>query len=93
MCPIFKPYAIPTWANNALSSTLAEHTYQITQRFLSDMGDIECTGIYQQIIAEAEIGMLKAVLEHTQGNQTNAAKLLGITRTTLRQRIERHQLR
>jgi Fis family transcriptional regulator len=35
----------------------------------------------------AEKGIIRAALEHTQGNQFKAAKLLGIHRSTLRQRI------
>lgn len=79
--------------NNRRTSTLSGHTYLITQRFLEDIGHAECTGIYQRVINEAEIGMLQAVMEHTKGNQTRAANLLGITRATLRQRLDRHKLR
>ncbi len=79
--------------NNRCNSCLSGHTYEITQQFLSDIGHAECTGIYQRIIDETEIGMLQAVMEHTQGNQSKAAQLLGITRATLRQRLDRHQLR
>ena len=79
--------------NNRGSSSLSGHAYQITQRFLSDIGEAECTGVYQRIIDETEIGMLRAVMEYTQGNQSRAAQLLGITRATLRQRLNRHKLR
>jgi len=57
------------------------------------MGDAECTGIYQRIIDETEIGMLQAVMQFTKGNQSKTAQLLGITRSTLRQRLNRHKLR
>ena len=38
-------------------------------------------------IAHAEQGVLKAALEHNQGNQIKTAKQLGMHRSTLRQRI------
>ncbi len=80
-------------SNNRCTSSLSNHTYQITQQYLSDIGHAECTGIYQRFIDETEVGMLQAVMEHTHGNQSKAAQLLGITRTTLRQRLGRHKLR
>lgn len=79
--------------NNRRTSSLAGHTYLITQRFLSDIGHAECTGVYQRIIDEAEAGILQAVMEHTKGNQTKASQLLGMTRTTLRLRLTRHNLK
>lgn len=79
--------------SNRRTSSLSGHTYLITQQYLSDIGHAECTGIYQRFIDETEVGMLQAVMEHTQGNQSKAAQLLGITRTTLRQRLDRHKLR
>ncbi len=79
--------------NKRSGSSLSTHAYEITHRFLSDIGDTECTGIYQRVIDETEIGMLQAIMEFTQGNQSKAAQLLGITRATLRQRLTRHKLR
>ena len=43
--------------------------------------------LWQRLIAHAEQGVLKAALEHNQGNQVKTAKQLGIHRSTLRQRI------
>ncbi len=48
--------------------------------------------LHQVILAEVERPLIQAVLEHTEGNQSRAAHLLGITRTTLRSRIQRYQL-
>jgi len=41
------------------------------------------------------VGMMecKAALKETQGNQVQAARLLGITRATLRKRVERFKLK
>ena len=43
--------------------------------------------LWPALIGFAEQGVLKAALEYYQGNQIKTAKLLGIHRSTLRQRI------
>jgi DNA-binding protein Fis len=48
--------------------------------------------LWPALIGFAEQGVLKAALEHNQGNQIKTAKLLGIHRSTLRQRIALYNL-
>lgn len=45
--------------------------------------------LYDLVIAETEKGLIAAVLSHCEGNQSKAATLLGITRTTLRNKIRK----
>ncbi|MCB1622602.1 MAG: helix-turn-helix domain-containing protein [Thiothrix sp.] len=49
-------------------------------------------GRWHAIMAMAERGAIRAALHETAGNQTEAARLLGITRTTLRERLGRYDL-
>jgi Fis family transcriptional regulator len=44
------------------------------------------------VILSVEKPLIEVVLQHTQGNQTLAAELLGINRNTLRQKIKRYQI-
>lgn len=74
------------------TSNLNQFTYDITRQYLQDLGHAECNGLFQQFVAEAEKGIIRAALEHTDGNQSNTAKILGITRTTLRTRLSRYNL-
>ena len=46
--------------------------------------------VYQAVMDRFEAPLIAAVLERTGGNQVQAAKLLGIHRTTLRSKIQRH---
>lgn len=43
--------------------------------------------LYDDVVAEMERTLLKLVLQHTHGNQAQAAKYLGMTRTSLRKKI------
>jgi two-component system nitrogen regulation response regulator GlnG len=56
--------------------------------FLSTQLDQQSEDIYANAIAEAEARLLPMILEHTHGNQSQAARLLGITRASLRKRLK-----
>jgi two-component system nitrogen regulation response regulator GlnG len=45
--------------------------------------------LYVDIISDVERQLITRVLQHTAGNQSEAAAALGITRTTLRVKIEK----
>ena len=48
-------------------------------------------GFIDRTIAEVEQEHILAVLAHTKGNKTQAAKILGINRKTLREKLQRYQ--
>jgi len=47
---------------------------------------------YQQLIEQVEAQLMLEALKHTQGNLAQAAKLLGITRPTLREKISKYRI-
>ena len=49
--------------------------------------------LYQLVIGEVEKPLFKAVLEFTNGNQSEAAEILGINRGTLRKKLRSYNLR
>lgn len=49
--------------------------------------DAESDDIYGEAVTEMERKLLSRILQHTAGNQAQAAKLLGITRTSLRKKL------
>lgn len=49
--------------------------------------DAGATEIYSEAVAEMERKLLSRLLQHTSGNQAQAAKMLGITRTSLRKKL------
>jgi DNA-binding NtrC family response regulator len=48
--------------------------------------------LYDDAVAELDRSLLTLVLRHTHGNQAQAAKLLGMTRTSLRKKIVAAQI-
>jgi len=50
------------------------------------------TGLHTNLLEKVEKFLIRKVLAETRGNQVQAAKLLGISRNTLRHRIEKYKL-
>jgi two-component system nitrogen regulation response regulator GlnG len=49
--------------------------------------DAGASDLYSEAVAEMERKVLSHVLRHTAGNQAQASKILGITRTSLRKKL------
>lgn len=60
------------------------------KRYFNDLNGEEARGVYQMVLGEVEKPLLEAVLKHTDENQSKAAKVLGINRSTLRKKLQRH---
>lgn len=48
--------------------------------------------LYEMLMTEVEVPLLKTTLAHTQGNQSRAAEILGINRGTLRKKLKQYGL-
>ena len=46
--------------------------------------------LYDMVLQEVERPLFEAVMRHARGNQSKAAKLLGINRSTLRKKLEQY---
>ena len=55
--------------------------------FLRRMEGYPLENLYDDVIARVEVPLFKLVMEHTGGNQLNAAKILGLNRNTLRKKL------
>ena len=62
------------------------------RRYFADIEDTPVSNLYEMVISEVEPPLLKTVMEHTRGNQSRAAELLGINRSTLRKKLAKYQL-
>ncbi|HTI44971.1 MAG TPA: helix-turn-helix domain-containing protein [Casimicrobiaceae bacterium] len=49
-------------------------------------------GVYDMVIGHVERALLASMLERAQGNQTQAADMLGMNRTTLRAKLAKYKL-
>ena len=49
-------------------------------------------GVYDMVIAHVERALLASMLERSNGNQTQAAEMLGLNRNTLRAKLAKYNL-
>ena len=49
-------------------------------------------GVYDMVIAHVERALLSSMLERSNGNQTQAAEMLGLNRNTLRAKLAKYNL-
>jgi len=50
------------------------------------------SGVYDMVICHVERAMLCSVMERANGNQTQAADMLGVNRNTLRAKLTKYKL-
>jgi Fis family transcriptional regulator len=69
---------------------LSECVRSAMRYYLHRLGDYEVRDLHQMVIGEVERPLIETVLDHTQGNQTRAAVMLGMSRSTLRKKMAHH---
>jgi Fis family transcriptional regulator, factor for inversion stimulation protein len=62
------------------------------QQYFHTLNGHQPEELYDLVIGEVEKPLLRAVLDYTGGNQSQAASILGINRGTLRKKLRRHGL-
>lgn len=72
--------------------TLAECMGQSVRRYLDDLGASEADDLYALFLREMELPLLREVMSWADGNQSRAAQTLGMSRATLRKKLNAHGL-
>lgn len=58
--------------------------------YLDDLNGYTVNDLYHVVLNEVEPALLDVVMNHVEGNQTQAAELLGINRGTLRKKLKQY---
>lgn len=69
---------------------LQDLVYQLVTRFLAENKNKGVEDLYDMVLSEVEPPLLQAVMEKRRGNQLQAAKMLGISRGTIRKKLYRY---
>ena len=72
---------------------LRQHVKMTVSRYLKDMGNTVPENLYQMLLSEVEPPLIEEILKCTGGNQSRAAGMLGITRNTLRTKMQRYSIK
>jgi Fis family transcriptional regulator len=82
----------PRDAAGAREATLAECVGQSVKRYLNDLGNSDADDLYNLFLREMELPLLREVMAWSEGNQSRAAQTLGMSRATLRKKLNAHGL-
>ncbi len=71
---------------------LRDFTAEAVNHYFRDLNGHKAGDLYGLVLGEVEAPLFDAVMEHTHGNQTQAAEILGINRATLRKKLRQYEL-
>ncbi|EIC27922.1 Factor for inversion stimulation Fis, transcriptional activator [Methylomicrobium album BG8] len=78
--------------NATHSIPLSAHVKQAIDLYFAQMKDHDVANLYAIVMNEIEKPLLESALRHCGYNQTKAAKALGLSRSTLRKKLEQYGL-
>lgn len=63
------------------------------KRYFKDLnGSDPVNDLYDMVLGEVEPALLETVMQHSEGNQSEAAEILGINRGTLRKKLKHYDI-
>jgi Fis family transcriptional regulator len=71
---------------------LCEHTEEALDQYFATLNGDRPGELYDLVIGEVERPLFKAVMDYTDGNQSQAAGILGINRGTLRKKLRSYSI-
>ncbi|GGI88146.1 DNA-binding transcriptional regulator Fis [Shewanella gelidii] len=69
---------------------LRDSVKRAVTNFFSQLDGQEASEVYEMVLCEVERPLLDIIMQHTRGNQTRAANMLGINRGTLRKKLKKY---
>jgi len=71
---------------------LSYHVEQALDNYFLRLDGHHPTNLHGMVTREVEKALFKATMRHVTGNQTIAARLLGISRSTLHKKLKQYSL-
>jgi len=71
---------------------LSDSIRQAMENYFADLEGHDASNLYELFLAQFEKPLFEVVMQNTRGNITHAAKILGLNRGTLRNRLKKYGL-
>lgn len=71
---------------------LSIHVKATLENYFAQLNGHDTSGLHAMLISEVEKPLIEITLKHCKQNQTKASKILGLSRSTLRKKIELYDL-
>ena len=79
--------------NSSAKKPLRDEVYKAMKKYFKQLDQKNLPiDVYQLVLREVEPPLLNAVMEFSNHNQSKAAKILGINRTTLRTKLKKYKI-
>lgn len=75
---------------NGNEHTLSDHVRHCVEEYFMHLNGHDSSGLYQLVLNEVEKPLLETALKHSDYNQSKAAKILGLSRSTLRKKLDHY---
>ena len=75
------------------SNEIADCVRRALDKYFKDLDGEKPCAVYDMVMHCVERPMLEAVLQRVKGNQTHAAQVLGINRSTLRKKLQQYGIK
>jgi len=76
----------------ASAHSLREHAEKTLRRYFTDLKGHDPSDLYEMVLGEIEAPLLTTLMEYTRGNQSRAATILGLNRSTLRKKLRKYKI-
>ncbi len=82
----------PSDRKESAEKSLSNDVRQAMESYFDDLDGHEASDLYELFMQQVEKPFFDVVMQHTRGNITHAAKMLGMNRVTLRNRLKKYGL-
>ncbi|NDU85033.1 MAG: Fis family transcriptional regulator [Ferrovum sp.] len=77
---------------NAPETDLSACIRRMVKEYFHHLEGERCSSLHEMVLNSVEKPLIDVVLAQCDNNQTRAAEILGMNRTTLRKKMQRYQL-
>ena len=75
-----------------MDQNLQDKIETLLDKYFNDLDGEKPNDVYDMVLHSVEKQLLIYIMNYAQGNQTRAAKILGLNRNTLRKKLEFYNL-